>query len=360
MYSESIEQRQHLNLSSRAFSVIMEDSRAFMAHPTLSGFINTVLSCFGEVSEANIRHAVMLKEQYLRSIIGAERDQAAEKMIRRLCTDYAEGLKSRFSAFPKDEAVKIRLNNENYRALYDDAREPDWTYSGFYRSPGQFIKAVLEDYASRPLYEREGIFFEDRIRELEGVIHMTGADKPLVKIRMEDNGSVPGKVYIVKPVCVTSDTYGNYHYLAGYMRDADSDGPMVPASLRVSRIAQVRIMARSYGSGKITAVEGSAFEQLLKKRDIAFLLSPECSIRVRIDTEGERMLRQIQHLRPAVIERTRAEDGNGDIFTFGCSEYQAYAYFRNFGKHAVILEPAQLRERFVSFFSESAAAYSEE
>ena len=136
--AESYEQRQHINLSQYAYEVIINDSMTFMEEKNISGFINRILLNSGEsyFDDSDIKE----KNSSLRS-------------------------------FPKDQTLKIRLNDKVYPEYYPN--EGNWFGARLKITQGAYIKALIEDYSRKTLFERENIFYKETLNELSFYLPQT-------------------------------------------------------------------------------------------------------------------------------------------------------------------------------------------
>ena len=352
MTKGSADQKQHLNLSPRAYAIVCQDMFTLMHTDSLSGFLNAVFARYYETAQASIglyrsRRRQELVELFVERLgekmAGEAADCLLEKELARL--------QAQVRAYPGGCMLKFRLNNENFAYLYPEQEEDGvfhFPEDAYYHSVGQYLKAVIEEYASHSFFEREEIFCRDILLQLENCI----ATGTLVRLNFV-NGS-----FDMKPCCLQGDDKLEYHYLAGYSRPAHADGEGDSAtSVRISQILSVE--TRSYRSGRPTAAQRKELARLIHANGIAFLRGQvEEEIIVRLTPEGVRKYRKLLHLRPALVKRE--EQDGCSIYHFRCTRLQARFYLFRLGADAYVLQPPELRAALHERFAAAAKAYEED
>lgn len=338
----SLDNKQHLNLSDYAYEIIHTDMRSYGETASVSGFINRVIESFWDRADASISIAGKRKCCELEALLNDIPDSAEKNhMIERIVDEYTHRLLEQVKNYPKGKQLKFRLNNSNYEMLYLE-KCPEESY---YSSQGQYIKAILEEYARKTPCEREGIFYYDRLADIQDSIER---EVILVVKTMND------ALFEVKPYAVMTDTAGLYHYLVGLSESIKyPENPPKVASFRISRLKRIKQRAKSYRSGKITASQRAVIESQIQSKGVQFLLADNDSIAVRLTEAGVRKFQTQLHLRPVPV----AVEGN--LYRFNCTNYQAEYYFFKFGKDAVVLEPESLRERFKNNYKAAFEQYED-
>lgn len=355
-YIESIEQRQHLNLSTRAYNVVKVDAQTFMQSPSISGFINCLVSTFGDFSEANIPYAENRKREELReSLTDFGNSEIVTNIIDKLCKEYVTELIEKYRHLPKERQLKIRLNNSNYESLYLSEVRPEIE---IYGSVGEYLKAIIEDYASHPMAERERLFFNDRFQIIDAIIGTSPKDRKLVKITLRSEKEEPLKAFILKPYKIVHDSEDNHNYLVGLSKKSKEDGKMTPASFRFSRISSMKILSHSYGSGKITKEEEGKLIKSLREKKASFLIEENQTIEVLLDKNGQKKYEQVLHIRPEAVQVIDSEIEGYKLYQFQCSSFQAMAYFMQFGSNAIITSPQSLRQEMTKRYSNAVNVYT--
>ena len=210
--NEYSDARQHLNLSSLAYDVLNSDKYEFLEKPSFARIVNMVLSSYMEDSDASIDNAMLRYECRLRETLANIPDDATKKSVMwALLEQYRSKLLSAANGHPREVAFKVRLDQNNFSAMQEWHDNNDY-YSGI---PGNFLKAVIEEYARKPLFEREGILLRDTIDEINACI----SSHQLIIITLKGQHR---NRYEVRPYSIEHDPGYNYHYLVGYSRKAGS------------------------------------------------------------------------------------------------------------------------------------------
>lgn len=344
LYSDYNDARQHLNLSSTAFETIESDKYEFFEKPSREGLINLILSTYMDDADAAIDKATFRYREKLEAELqditeGVEKRRIIDKLV----ALREEKLGKKATSYPKEHPFKTRLDKYNYSSMME------WRdKTGYYNDvPGNFIKAVIEEYASKSFYEREGIILRNKIEELKACI----AANQLIVLTI--NGNVQ-KRYEVKPYLICADSDYNYHYLVGMSRRSGTENEEMPVSFRISRITNIK---HSFSrSGKTTVEQKQRIDERLKTSGVQFMLGETETIRIRLTEQGKKLYDSVLHLRPPFVNRIQNEDASW-IYTFNCTSMQAEFYFFKFGADAVIEYPDQLREKFKDNYRSAVEAY---
>lgn len=338
------EARQHLNLSELAFEIIENDKTIFLERSSRQGIINLILRNYMDSADASIDTAIArYKDELLTRLLLIHDGEEKTKIVATLVDTYRQELVQAATHYPKGHPFKIQLDKSNYDAVLEWRDERDY-YEGI---PGRFLKAVIEEYARKTAYEREGIILRDRIEELQSCIDA----QQLMVITL--NGPYHTR-YEVRPHSICSDPGCNYHYLVGMARKAGTSNSECVASYRVSRINAIR---RSHSrSGKITISQARDIEQKLHNDGVQFLLQDSETIRVRLTEHGKKMYDSQAHLRPVFTECRELQDGSW-LYSFDCTQMQAEFYFFKFGADAFIEHPRELRVKFATKFRNAIEQY---
>ncbi|MCI8284807.1 MAG: WYL domain-containing protein [Firmicutes bacterium] len=343
--------RQHINLSSYAWYIVYHDINAFQSAQkeyTLSGFINHIFINFYNQSCANLSSAYSAKfNEYSRLIHRQSKLDLSESekqhLIETLCDSYIKEQADRLISFPKGEGKKIRLTNEVYQIIsgYTDSSAE----SHYFKKPGIFLKAIIEEYSRLTYIDREFIFYRNIIDELNNAI----SQKCTISIKL-----INGKQFIVIPYKILPDKASSYNYFLGLARFSHRD-PKVKneyniASFRVSRIVSAVCNYEDKQSIDIETRKG--FEKAITEKGIQFLLNDIDEILIRLTSEGIKKYNSMLYLRP---EYTKIIDN--DIYVFHSTPMQIEFYFFKFGKDAEILFPAELRSRFAYHHAEATEIY---
>ena len=382
--SQGIEQRQHINLSYSADEVIHRDQHMFMSKPSVSGFINTIFKNYKDDSEATISKALIKKEnQLIQSILHGEYyqknddDQSLKyfedyeskinlkknskeyQLLQYLLKDYERQLLIKMNSFPNGITYKTRLQNDVHEELYGTPTEEDFVFSeaDYYKSQGAYLKAVIEDYATKSPAEREIIYFKDIVTDVNTVL-ATEKERPLLTIKYKDvNGKVSS--YDVKIYQIISDPSSMQSGIIGFAKPAN--GPKSSYSINIFRFPRItnwRINAPSHGSGKLTYNEIDEIEARIKESGTQYLLTKAENISVFLTEQGINKYNRYSHLRPSVRTQNIEKTKDGAIYTFFCTKFQIESYFFRFGKDAIILTPEKLKQKMLKDYQAAIDVYS--
>lgn len=353
------EHKQSINLSPFAETVLQGDMELFAPDQTMTGFLNNVIERYSDNADASIHSAILRQRARLRHalardpLLSKDLDEAQQESVTRLLdkeTEYMllEGI----PLYPSGRTFTFRLNNRNYQHFFpeDELSWPDTDYYGGYFS--RYLKAVVEEYCSLPIYKREEIFFREHIETIETAID----SNKMLRIDMQstDTGSVS---WDVRPFAILPSTSHLYHYLVGKSVQAGGlrrDEKI--ASIRLSRIRRLTVMSKKTSrSGMLSAAEKKEIRQKIRTNSVAFLIGEEEEIVVRLTESGSNIYKHTLFMRPALNH----VDENG-LYHFLCTHMQARRYFIRFGAEAEIISPASLRKEFAAVYANAAKLYAVE
>lgn len=159
--------RQHLNLSELAYEVLDGDRYEFLEKPSFARIVNMVLASYMEDAAASIENALLRYRSSLEEALApVPDDETKEAAVSALVERHRGELLAAATGYPREKAFKVRLDKDNFLAMQQWHDENGY-YSGM---PSRFLKAVIEEYARKPLYEREGILLRERIDELNAYV----------------------------------------------------------------------------------------------------------------------------------------------------------------------------------------------
>ena len=348
--SHRTSQRISMSLSEDAFSVIESDMEVFMNARNLDGFINRVIHNYKDISDASISLAEQRERDkyinWLKSINDNSKVSEQElKTIDKLVSAYTNDLTVRMNAYPNGIQLKPRINNENYDDL--EMGSSDFLEEMYYQREGRYIKALMEEYAALPFFEREGIYFKDTIETINHAIDAGNVIKIKYINRKQDHTALT-----IRPYKIVSSSLLRYHYLIALPSNRGEKQDIL--SLRLSRIEGIRILSRT---SHITTKEKACINEKIRNNGIQFIVSNDSEIIVRLTADGYKLFKSILYLRPRPISITPCGDYRD--LTFICAEEQIKNYFFQFGKEALIQQPEALRSWFFTRYSEASQKYSE-
>lgn len=331
----NVEQKQHLNLSIKAQTIIRDDMVAFGIN-SMSGILNQVISCFKDVADASIYERITEKKESLLNIFSDYSHVDREKIISRILSNCENELKLKSSNYESGKGIKFRINNENMEFLTSKELCKEDTY---YDSLGKYIKALIEEYSGKSFFDREEIIKKEIIETIVSSIHSENQ----IKIALTD-----GKIIVLKPYKITSDELRDNHYLLGILVPNDERLYQNVISVRISSINAVHILRRN---GHISKEKKDLIENEEATKGVPFIGKKLIQVKVQFSKKGEKNYRRITNLRPSYLSKDKG------VYTFFCSEEQAKFYFFRFGKEAKILEPKILAEHMRTEHQKAANMY---
>jgi hypothetical protein len=215
----------------------------------------------------------------------------------------------------------------------------------FGNSIGDYIKTIAEYYARLSYYERERIWYKDKIFELEDSFGRFCLKISTTRINQNDSP------HIVLPYKIEHDKWTGYNYLTGI--EYSDENTKKPCCFRVAFISDVKRLSPEKYPSKITKDDIKQIEKEKEKKGVQFLPGNTEKIKILLTDNGQKMYNQIIYMRPQFTEKE-----NNNIYCFDCTPLQIEYYFLKFGKDAEVLEPLALRKRFYEFYESATTIYS--
>lgn len=342
--------RQHLSLSDAAWAVLQDDRRDFGGGRSWAGILNYVFAAYRDTADASISVAVERRRaQYEEKLVGVAAPAVRKAVLEALLADYTEELIKKAAkngaAPPNEESFKFRLDRDNYAFREQWLDSPDAPYYGGRFS--RYLRAVLEEYAAKTVYQREEVYFYRWITLIKGA--MAGGGLLCVKVPK-------GNVYEVRPYGVLSGRQETYHYLVGMAcRDGKRDAEKITC-FRLSKLVTLKLSQKR--SGRLTKEECREIEDRIHAVGVEFLLQQQETICIRLTEQGRQDYGSQLHLRPAAEKKEPVSDGTYCWeYTFSCTEFQAKAYFLKFCGDAKVVAPQSLRKEFADKYRSGVNAY---
>lgn len=354
----SVENKQRLTLSNHAHTVLVNDVGVFQPENTLkrgsgelsSNIINHLLRVFRADATSSVSIALGRKRQELNSLFEGMRNQSSRnEAISISLAAYEKQLLDEVTRRLKEKgySFSIRIDKENLEFLASEEGQAEGSLYG--DNVGRYIKAVIEEYCERPYVEREKIYFKELLEDVE----RAKVSQKLLKFTLYSrNISLNGEknsILYMKPSCIQEDDERMYNYIVG-MIASSQDGPWQIGSVRLTSIKTCTMQSHS---GKIISKSEKEIREAIKQRGVQYLsaYSNTGKVVVQLTPEGEKMYRQILHLRPLYIKK------EGSIYEFDCTIRQVDNYFFKFGHNAKVLEPQYLADLFMRRYQSAARQY---
>lgn len=355
-----VKTRQRINLSDHACSILLQDMDVFYHQLNIepgsgvidSTVINHIFCNFWKDADASVYLSCKKKQAQLGALLSGlekpQREQAIVPLIEAHRKTIEEQVRRDLSR--KGTSFTIHVNKKNLLSL---GREtfPDWNENpkspalGLYRDKvGSFLKAVIEEYARKPYFEREAIFCKNTLETIRKAIRLG----MMLKVTTQNR-----YIQYVRPYTIQGDSEQLYHYLAGYLAPGPN-GPWRLGSIRLSAITDCKEV---FESSNIQAEQIAELDAAIRKKGIQFLSDtaqkhlPE-RIVVEFTKQGKQMYHRMLHLRPMYSNRP-----DELVYEFLCTQQQAENYFFKFGHNAKILEPVELADKFRRRYESAAKQY---
>lgn len=343
--------RQHLSLSAAARETLEGDRQDFGGGQSWAGILNYIFAVYRDTADASISAAVERRREQLRATLGdaadpAARDAVLDRLIAVCTGEFARKAAVYGAASPDETGFKFRLDRDNYafREQWLDSGDAAQYYGGRF---SRYLRAVLEEYAAKTVYQREEIYFAGQLRLIRGSM----ADRELLCVELRN-----GSAFDVRPYGVLSDRQETYHYLVGIACPTNDRTAERIACFRLSNLAKLRPSAKR--SGRLTKEESDAIEARIRAVGVQFLTQQQGEIRIRLTENGRRSYERQPHLRPAAVKKESVSDGAYCWeYTFFCTEFQAEAYFLKFCGDAKVVVPQSLQKRFADKYLSGLNAY---
>lgn len=352
--------RQQINLSDHARSILLQDMDVFFHQLNIepgsgvidSAVINHIFCNFWKDADASVYLSCEKKREQLDGILSGLEKSRRKQAIAPLIEDHRKNIEEqvRRDLSKRGTSFSIRVNKKNLENL---GREtfPDWNENlkkptlGLYCDKvGNYLKAVIEEYARKPYFEREAIFCRETLLTIQKAIRRGAMLKITTRRRY---------VQYVKPYTVRGDTEQLYHYLAGYL-SYGSEENWCPGSIRLSSITDCEML---WDFSDMDAEQKAELEASIRKKGIQFLSDmaqrelPQ-KIVVKFTEEGKGMYHRMLHLRPMYSGRPEEL-----VYEFFCTQRQIENYFFKFGHNVKILEPQELADKFLRRYESAVKQY---
>lgn len=342
-YESTVNKKQRLNLSKSAKEVLEYDKYCFGAE-TDSGLINTIFKNYAPDADASVALRLNEFKGALQDRLGAMKGidiEVKKRIITSLGTEKEYELKERIKKHGKGESLTFSLNDYNWKYLMETGECQEQKY---YSRRGEYIKEVIEEYASLPYVQRERIYLKDTVNMIETAIE----NKRQLKIETEN-----GELFSVYPYMIMQNSLSTVNYLVCYKKKYDhTDDEKSPGSFRLLAIKNVRIEKSK--SAFLNKKDKEILQKAVDKRGAQsqFMASEEIVAEVKFTEKGLEMYKRVVFNRPMYSERL-----NDNTFRFICSFNQAEYYFFKFGEEAEVISPPKLRNRLAEKYEKALKRY---
>lgn len=341
-YKYAIEQiytipiQQQLNFSLYAYETIMYDRNTFGNYSKEIGFstiINKIIINYMHEAKCSVFEHKKAYLDEIQKILKIDNEKKEEEYLN--C--YLNISSNIFFDTSKYKKMTITLNKELIRQLLDSKN------SAYYQnSRKKYLEAIINEYVSLPYYKREIIYFKEKYEKINSAIE----NRYIIEIEVKN------KKYKICPYSIETDKSTNYNYLI--CSEADN------SDLISFRFQNIRIVSENEGVfPKRSAETINIHKKIIEQYGAPYVEgNGDPIIKIRLSKQGFENYKSWNSQRPLTATKDPMPESDGSvILTFECSKRQIRNYFFKFGKEAVILEPADLKETFKSDYKEALAEY---
>ena len=325
---------------------------------SIGALINHIIKNYIETADASIAHRLHEKyQEFSKMFPPSQYDTDSRNKIIKELQNHEEKrllmLKKQYLSSELKKSKKFYLKNEVKELLIHAMKNGEDKY---YKRPGQYLTAIVEEYVHKPYLERERIFCADLIQEIDSCIR---------KKKSLNVTTTSLKHYYMFPLRIETDPMSMYHYVIGYSVPKESV-PDYASEEEKEKIFLSNKKACAFRLSNISVVEDtplnnctltktdiSELNKKVKQQGIQFLLSSPDRIRVKLSEEGVQQYSQNFHLRPQYTYIIEEEN----IYIFDCPADQIKFYFFKFGEKAEILDPPELRAYFQNEYQKAFMQY---
>lgn len=369
--------------------ILEQDMNSFLLKTNMNGFLNHVLVEMMSFSDVCINNAIRKKRaKYIEILVNNEKQTGIiEKEQIEILADVLANAErgkilKKYKPIKKGKEEKFSATFGMDNTLINALNKTDW--NGFdtngkaaFNDLNTFLSALLEDYASRPLYERELIYFNDIVNIIEQALNANEQDRYGIAISFKSvNGTAPAqkpkrgrhkdetvstgelKDILLMPYSLELDAGENYYYVTGMARPQNApDAPMYPVTYRLSRLESAKICKDIQGLSKTDSIN---LKKLIQTKGVQYIggviNKDDAEATVVLTRAGMQQYRKVLHNRPKYKESKVDENGNVTM-TFMCSPLQLEFYFFQFGNDAEIIAPSFLHEKMLQRYQNAADQY---
>ena len=201
-------------------------------------------------------------------------------------------------------------------------------------SLSQYLNDFFSSYLSISRKDRERILFQDIFEELNTAIRKNSI------VRFTST-SAPKVIFTVQPYCIAASKEEQCNYLL-----CTDHASGIPRTFRISRIHALFTSSDKFLPDESRKAE---LQEIAGRSPQAASKSVEA--KVLFTDKGMQKFHLVTKNRPDVLRK------EGNTLYFHWPRLQLEAYFRRFGKEAVILEPDECRESMRFFYKKAWEAY---
>lgn len=341
--------RAYWTLSEKAKEIITLDWRRITLQRAddkkikISKFVNIIFFNYKDMADSSVKLR-MNRDGHLSGF--------DDKKYNELCGIMYKIIEEKYLS-SKGMIQKIRIHKPNIEYMRTCGED--------YDSAGVYFRAVLEEYATLSVAERERIIFKDHFEAIEKAY----INENLLTVEVDAyNGPESHSFYPIYPCKMSND--GSAYYAVGIEVTHDKGDEIIftPYTVKVSQIDCILSDGRDRKhlseqlKEKFDKVRSDIDNDLIYA-DASFVRFKVIKAKVKLTENGLRKLYNISHNRPNII--CRAEESDDEAFylcEFKCTAEQLMFYFQDFGKEAVIVSPEEVRQKMTDYYLSAYNAYT--
>lgn len=353
--------RVRVPLSKEAHMIMEEDMKIFSIKKP-SQFINIIIQNFHNDAKSSLSNYLSQVREKYEEIF---KDAALDESSRRISIDHImahERAKTEKEVNRLKKLDEYKITNGDKKTipvhclyyiskdniLYLNSFEDETFYD---EKPGSYIKCLVEEYIRLPFIKRARIIKREIFQAVEYACHLN----EILKISTNIPGRSKPTTFLVYPYKIVPDPMNTQEYLACYTyEDRDLPQNKITASFSMARLAMPQ---RTGKTAELSSDDKKRIEKDISELTAAYLLGNPEKIQVALTPRGKEYYQSRLYARPTCIKLEKLFPAQDDIYTFNCSEYQAYHYFFSFGAEAKIIRPLSLYEKMKAAYQNASDKY---
>lgn len=326
---------QQINLTLHAWDTIQYDITAFQNRPVkiqVGNFINRIIENYAHEARCSIAEHKIKYLNEIKNHFNTEDADTEEEYLKYLTISFLpigdDVVFKKYKLSPNQKVKELLCYSDN--DLY-------------YKTRKDYLEAIINEYVSLPFAEREKIYFKDMITKINDSVNECRS----LRVKYFDCQ------YEVCPCFIENDKSTNYNYLVCI--DADN------SSLLSFRLQHISVTATNNTFQKFTQARLNEIKKIIDKYGVPYIRGyMDGKIRLRLTAQGMANFKAWINQRPKYSGNLPLPEEDGSyILEFECSKRQIWNYFFKFGADVEIIEPNDLKERFISGYRNALNVYEQ-
>ena len=241
--------------------------------------------------------------------------------------------KNELNQEPLKKSITVRVTKESYDTFIEieknELKETSMT---------SFIRMLLSQYVSLKIYEREKIVFSNKYDTIKNAIK--NKKRLFIETKNKSFGFDCFKI-IQSPDDEHNYLVGKFYY---------DNGPKI-GCIKLSTINSVIILneKNAFSQEDIENINEAI------SRDVRFI-GTIIDAKIKFTTPGLRMYEKCYNDRPLFV----SIDKENNILEFKNTIEHLFFYLKQFGRHAFVIYPIELRDKLKDFYNKASNLYNEE